>query len=321
MIAWYVHHHGRGHLMRLLAVRPLVRVDDVVVLSSLAEPEALPAGTRWVRLPTDDAVEASGDPATNDPTAGGRLHWAPLGHAGHAQRMAAIAAVLPEADAVVVDVSVEVTALARLLGRRVALVTQPGERTDAPHAMGRALADAVIAPWPALDDAAGPHHVGGISRFEGRRGAGVREPATVLALGGGSDDPEWQAMVERAAASTPGWRWSIAGVGHWLADPWHALTTADVVVSAAGQNAIADLAAAQARAVVVPRPRPFDEQHATAARLEAEGLAVVADASATTWPALLARASASRPDWSRWRVDGAAARAAAAIERTAGLGA
>lgn len=317
MIAWYVHHHGRGHLTRLLAVRPHVR-DEVVVLSSLPAPDPLPARTRWVPLPMDDAVEDGRDPAASDPTAGGLLHWVPLHHAGHAARMATIAATLQTADVVVVDVSVEVTVLARLLGRRVVLVTQPGERTDPAHAMGRALADVVIAPWPATDDAAiDVHHVGGISRFEGRARLGAREPATVLALGGGTSDGEWQAMVERARAATPHWRWSVAGPGRWLDDPWHALTTADVVVSAAGQNAVADLAAAHAHAVVVPRPRPFDEQHATAARLAADGLAVVADAATTSWPALLAQASASRPDWSRWRVEGAAARAATAIERAA----
>lgn len=319
MIAWYVHHHGRGHLTRMLAVRPHVP-HDVVVLSSLPEPDDLPAGTRWVRLPADHLVEDGRDPAMADPTAGGLLHWAPLDHRGHASRLAAIAAVLPEADAVVVDVSVEVTMLARLLGRRVVLVAQPGVRSDVPHVSGRALADAIVAPWPSAsrdDGADGIEHVGGISRFEGRAAPGSRASRTVLALGGGGHDAEWRDMVARAVDGTPGWRWTIADAGAWLDDPWEPLTSAEVVVTAAGQNAIADVAAAGARAIVVPRPRPFGEQHATGRLLEAEGLAVLAHPSERSWSTLLERASASRPDWSRWRVDGAAARAAATIARVA----
>lgn len=321
MIGWYVHHHGHGHRTRFLAVRPHVR-DDVVVFSSLPAVDPLPERTQWVRLERDDEpTAAGGDPALADPTVGGLLHWAPIGHAGHARRLAALAATMPGLDAVVVDVSVEVTVLARLLGRRVVLMTQPGDRTDAAHALGRGMADAVIAPWPApsVGHDAGVDHVGGISRFEGRRRANAPEATHVLALGGGEHDDAWTAMLERAIAATPDRRWTIAGPGRWLEDPWDALTRAEVVVTAAGQNAIADVAAAGARAVVVPRPRPFDEQRRTAERLDAEGLAVLAEAATDAWPELLARAGSSSPDWSSWGVEGAARRAAAVIERTAGI--
>lgn len=321
MIAWYVHHHGRGHVTRLLAVRPHV-ADDVVVLSSLPEPDALPAATRWIRLPRSDRPESGVDPALLHPTAGGALHWAPVGHRGHADRMAAIASVLPLARAVVVDVSVEVTVLGRLLGRPVALFAQPGDRDDRPHALGRSLADAIIAPWPSTpaDAPTGGlvEHVGGISRFEGRAVRRTRSASRVLALGGGATDEAWDSMLALAIAETPGWTWTVRGPRDWVDDPWDELTDADVVVTAAGQNAIADVAAARARIVVVPRPRPFDEQRATARRLIGAGLATPFDAS-ESWSGMLRRASAARPDWSRWQVEGAARRAASIIERTAGI--
>ena len=41
LVGWYVHHHGAGHLTRLLAVRPHLDAD-VVVFSSLAAPVAVP---------------------------------------------------------------------------------------------------------------------------------------------------------------------------------------------------------------------------------------------------------------------------------------
>ncbi|MFM2475491.1 glycosyltransferase, partial [Burkholderia cenocepacia] len=110
------------------------------------------------------------------------------------------------------------------------------------------------------------------------------------------------AMLERAIAATSDRRWTIAGPGRWLEDPWDALTRAEVVVTAAGQNAIADVAAAGARAVVVPRPRPFDEQRRTAERLDADGLAVLAEETTDAWPELLARRLPSNlempPTWS-----------------------
>lgn len=317
-VGWYVHHHGMGHLARFLAIRPHVAAA-VVAFSSLPRPTTLPAGTEWVQLPRDDHDEGAGHPSRAEPTARGALHWAPIGHRGHAERLAAIAARAPRLDAVVVDVSVEVTLLARLLGRRVVLVTQPGVRTDEPHMLGRRLADAVIAPWPADDGAL--HAVGGISRFAERGRSTARRPGSVLALGGGGRDERWDALLHEAAAATPTWRWRIAGGATWLDDPWEALCEAEIVVTAAGQNAIADVAAAGARAIVVPRPRPFDEQRRTAETLDAMGLAVVADASAPgDWQALLARAQALEPDWSAWRVPGAARRAAAVIDRIAAGG-
>ena len=92
-----------------------------------------------------------------------------------------------------------------------------------------------------------------------------------------------------------------------------------VVVGWAGQNSIADLAAADASAVIVPQERPFAEQLETALAVDRAGLAVVATTwpSAAAWPELIERAAHLRPDWSRWEVRGAAARAAAAIDATA----
>jgi len=319
-VGWYVHHHGMGHLTRFLAIRPHVTAS-VVAFSSLPQPAALPDGTTWVQLPRDDEDEGAGAPSAAAPTAGGALHWAPIGHRGHAERLATIAARAPHLDAFVVDVSVEVTLLARLLGRRVVLMTQPGDRTDEPHVLGRRLADAVIAPWPADDGEV--HPVGGISRFATRERSASRRPGTVLALGGGGGggDAAWDAMLREAIAATPDRQWRVAGGATWIEDPWQALCEAEVVVTAAGQNAIADVAAAGASAIVVPRPRPFDEQHRTAAKLDELGLAVVADASAPgDWPALLARAQALEPDWSAWGVRGAAGRAAAIIDRVAAGG-
>nr|WP_255521244.1 glycosyltransferase [Frigoribacterium sp. VKM Ac-1396] len=100
------------------------------------------------------------------------------------------------------------------------------------------------------------------------------------------------------------------------------MATAEVIVTWAGQNTVADLAALGARAVVVPQTRPFDEQLTTAHALDRAGLAVVATSwpADDEWPALIERARGLRPDWSAWQVEGAAARAATVVAEVAGRG-
>ena len=330
-VAWYVHHHGQGHLGRLRAVAPHLDAD-VVALSSLPEPAGLPAHVDWVRLDRDDEPDAGRSPADADPAAGGLLHWAPLLHPGHRGRLARIARELDARGAatIVVDVSVEVTVLARLLGVPPVVVAQPGVRDDEPHALGLRAAARVLAPWPAgVVPAAHLEPVGdrvvftgGISRFEGRAPSAA-ERAGVLVLAGRGGSAVTAEHVDAAARATPGRRWTALGAGgSWSDDPWHELTAADTVVSFAGQNSVADLAVAGARAVVVPQDRPFDEQAVTARALACAGLAVVEPEwpAPERWPEVLDRAAALQPDWSVWGTAGAAARAAEAIADVARRG-
>jgi hypothetical protein len=321
-VGWYVHHHGSGHLMRFLAVRPHLDAE-VVVFSSRPRPASLPERTRWVALDRDDEPIVSADGSTRhprdaSPSAGGLLHWAPLHHPGHAGRLSTIASAAAEErfDAFVVDVSVEVSLLVRLLGIPLILMTQPGERDDRPHELAFAAADAVVAPWPSdRPDPHGrrPHEVGGISRFAGRARTTAPERGRVLLLGGGVPD------ASAVPDDTDAWRWRrIGGDAAWVDDPWHEICAAEIVVCGAGQNAVADLAAAGARAVVIPEERPFGEQQATAAALDAAGLAVVVDRrpSAQEWPALLERARRLEPRWELWQTAGAAQRAARVVADT-----
>ncbi|MEU1099104.1 hypothetical protein ABZ389_38630, partial [Streptomyces sp. NPDC005877] len=78
MIGYYVHHQGRGHLHRAQCVAAQV-AEPVTLLSSLPRPAEWRGP--WVPLPPDTAE----DPV--DHTARGRLHWVPLHHRGHRERM------------------------------------------------------------------------------------------------------------------------------------------------------------------------------------------------------------------------------------------
>lgn len=325
MIGYYVHHQGRGHLHRALAIAAAIG-PTVVGLSSLPRPDGW-AGP-WIELPRDD----DGDVLV-DAEARGRLHWVPEHHAGLRSRMAEISSWIDdvEPELMVVDVSVEVSLLARLHGVPVVTVVLPGVRTDPAHELVHSVARRLLAVWPSearhllrgVDEQSDRLvRVGGVSRYDARevlvvpRDGGPRR-VVVLAGAGGSDLSD--ELVDRARAQTPGWEWTVlGGPGEWVDDPWAILCGADVVVTHAGQNAIAEVAAARRPAVVVPQPRPFDEQDAMAAGLAASGRwpVVVRGAFPTTgWAELLdAAASLDGDEWSTWNDGRGAARAAAVIE-------
>lgn len=332
MIGYYVHHHGRGHATRAGCIARALGDADLTGLGSGAPPDDWPG--RWIRLARDDDPP----PAPGDATAGGTLHWAPPGHAGLQQRtaelMSWIAAERP--DLLVVDVSVEIAVVARAAGVRTVVMGMPGRRGDPPHRLAYRMAEAVLGPWPAwaapLDagaaaDPAPPAPVvpiGPISRFD-RRPRPVTTAATsrhVVLLSGAGGSTISAADVDAARQATPGWSWTVLGPpgGRWHADPWPLLTRAGVVVTHAGQNAIADVAAARAPAVVIPQERPFDEQLHLAAVLERAGLAAVEPRwpAPDRWPALLERVAADGGDrWAAWSAGDGATHAARVIRRLA----
>ncbi|WP_234807565.1 glycosyltransferase [Mycolicibacterium bacteremicum] len=292
----------------------------VTVLTSRPVPEPNPF-TDVIALPRDDDAET-----VHEPTAHGALHWAPHFDIGYTARMAAIADWVRDArpEVMVVDVSVEVATFVRLLGTPVVVVALPGTRTDAPHELVHTLADRIIAGWPRElrePEWLRPHdhktvYVGGISRFDGRPAPspGATGNVVVLSGAGGADE------VAVSGAGSAEWTWLGGRRGQWTADPWPQLADAEVVITHAGQNSIADVAAARRPAIVIPQRRPYDEQRTTATVLDAHGLAVVAPdwPAEDRWPALLRRARDIDTDrWRRWRVRGAADRAATAIEETA----
>ena len=323
MIGYYAHHFGQGHVetARCIAVR---LTDEVTVLSSLPRPPGWPGG--WLTLPRDD-----GEAGELEPTANGQLHWAPLGHRGLRDRMAVIAQWIQDVapSVFVVDVSAEVTALVRLMGTPVVTIVLPGRRRDPAHRLCYTLAETILAPWPASvssilldgDSSWGDkiRHVGAFSRFDDRVPqpvTGSRKHSVLVLLGGGGSGITRQDL-HQAAAATPGWRWTTLGgaTGRWAADPWTALCRADVVVTHAGLNSLAAVAAARKPAVVVPQARPHDEQLMTARALVRTGLAIVAHRwpQAARWPGLLSAAAELSGDrWADWS-PGTGAQAAAEV--------
>ena len=349
-VGWYVHHSGAGHLTRATVVGSVLagRGHDVTLIGSRLG-DAGPQFGR-VELPMDDEGV---DPHRDDVAAGGRLHWVPLRHTGLRARGAAIAAWVERVrpDVLVVDVSVEVTMLARLLGVPVVVVAQPGERDDEPHRLAYDVAAAVLAPWPSgWRGRLAPHlgearakvvEVGGISRWAAgvsrlvpRTSTGVGEGSST-GVGEGSSTGVGEGAVlsgrggfaveglaDRITGSVPQLDWQVLDGRTWVDDPASLIASAEVVVLHAGQNAVADVAALDRPALVLPQPRPFGEQEQMAAALAAAGMARVVPSEkqadpGTDWAAEIEGARRARTAWARWGTDVAAERAADVVEQVA----
>jgi hypothetical protein len=318
-VGYYVHHVGSGHRHRAEVLAGRLRREGVAVtgLSSLPRPTSWVGD--WVRLPRDD------DHHPREVTAHGHLHWAPLLHEGTRGRAAAVSRWLEAAapDLVVVDVSVETLLLARLHGVPAVAVVLPGRRDDPAHLLGLGVAETLVGFWPraahdmtpglpaALRERLVP--VGALSRHPVRAEprqphTGQRTVALLLGSGGhdvGADD------VRAAREATPDWHWRVLGADRstWVEDPSAVLAEADVVVTHAGQNALAETAAARRPAVVLPQSRPHDEQRTTAEVLAGGWPALVHHRwpAAGEWADVLERAAALDPArWSGW-CDGRAA--------------
>jgi hypothetical protein len=326
LIGYYVHHHGGGHAARARAIA--AHLDcRVAMLSSLPARQLRDAELVPLPLDTDGGT----------PTAPPELHYAPLRSRGLSRRMALIAGWIAahEPDVFVVDVSVEVAALARLCGVPVVYVRQTGRRDDAPHRLAYGWASHLLAPYPAwLEPAATPPelrrrtvHAGAITRFDGaprpRDGAAGR-PARVLAIG-----PRALPRAAAIAAAAPGWE-VLAAVsagpdpvpdGVRILDAARIdldlLASCAVVVAPAGANTVAEVAFARCGLVCIPEPRPFDEQSERGRDLERIGAAAVlrSEPADRGWPELLDLALARAARLEPWADGGGAPRAARFLRR------
>lgn len=328
-VLWYLHDHGRGHLARACAVIPLLTAPVVVAAGpGIYDVARRSLDATVVPLPTDVPAEPT---PTRKP-----WHHAPAS-AELRRRSIAVAEVIDgfSCTTAVVDVSMEVTVLARLFGLRTITVRQSGVRTDAAHRLGFASADIVWVPQHrALEPISEPiddrwRFTGPFSRFDGRERfppkAGRAHLALLVVGSGGSGlcvdqwrDAElpygWRVVIAGAAESWD--RDQVSSVGY--VDPIDSLlSVADVVITSAGWAAVADTVAAGARPIVVAERRPFAEQLTRAQAMHSAGLAV----HLARWPApaelpeLLTAARGIDPQrWHHYHDGLGAMRAAAMID-------
>lgn len=316
LVGFYIHHVGHGHLHRAAGLAHAVTEAgcDLAGLSSLPRPEDWPG--EWIQLERDDQPV----PTDTDPTANGRLHWVPRQHPGLRSRMASISAWIARTapSVMVVDVSVEVTLLARLHGVPVISVVLPGRRDDPAHLGGFDAADEVVGFWPGPAEAFLPglpsrlqervRPMGAIARFPVNEEPATDNRRVVMLLGSGGHSIT-ESMLRVAQQQTPDWSWTVLSVQRgWSDDPWSHVLASCVVITHAGEGALAEVAAARRPAVVLPQQRPYDEQQVTAAALRAGDwpVTVLEEWPSSGWSSILDRtASLDGRCWEDW-CDGAA---------------
>ena len=218
----------------------------------------------------------------------------------------------------VVDVSAEITLLARIMSVPAITIRMHGDRSDPGHLAGYEAAVGMLAPFDERieqDDypdwaKSRTFYSGGlcttkdpvISQSEARAKLGLptdKSITLVIAGGGGSGTP--YAPLTVAARALPDALWLVAGPVHreghetdfgnlrelgWIDNLTDYLCAADRVVASAGDNTVHEIARAEKPFLCVPEWRYFDEQQAKAAELAKLGAAV----HLSTWPA-------SIPEW------------------------
>ncbi len=322
-VAFYVHHHGRGHANRTRLLTERWATDAPLhIFTSAPKPFLNWAAGELHVLPPDVSPER--DP-TNDLLDGQVLHYAPTDLPGLQQRMAIIAQWIAEhrPTLFVVDLSVEIALFVRLCGCRMALVRLHGHRDDLAHTAAFRLADHLLAPFPPqLEDAHTPDwvrakttYLGTFSRYDHRQEteaecrqqlqlpAGQPVVTVVNGAGGGA---QVQSKWQEVAQSTPDWLFLLVGrveephdslppnlryIG-FVSDTYPYLRAADVVVGSGGTNTMMEVGAARVPFLSMPEKRPFAEQRCKMEALQRLGLTriVPKDVAPEEWAVLLREA-------------------------------
>ncbi|TXN54655.1 glycosyltransferase [Methylobacterium sp. WL2] len=326
-IGWYVHHQGAGHLQRARAVaaalpRPCTLIGTLAAfdagaiarpgLDVLDLPDDRPLGRPDIGGSELGDSDLSGSDFDGRDGEAGRpeaFHYAPLNHPGVRTRMARIAdwAARTDPALIVVDVSVEVALLARLLSVPTLVVRLAGTRTDRPHLEAFRSATRLLAPFPeALDGAGVPDWVRAKTHYAGFLAAPAQAAAeagddilVVFGRGGAGGDLADLAAAARAVPDRP---WHVLGpvtgsgdlpsnlhLHGWVGDVEARVARAALLVGGGGDGLVA-LAAGQAkRFLCLPEERAYGEQTEKAEALQMLGAAIVHRGwpSAEAWPGLI----------------------------------
>jgi len=280
-IAFYVHHHGSGHVMRSLAIAAHLDHGEVTFLGSDLEryQSIIPERVRCIHLPMDTSAADDHYYAQRD-VAG--LHHAPLNVAGQAARVAILSKYFSENRPLllVVDVSVEVAMLATLCGVPTVIVRQHGTRNDLPHVLAYQNAIGLLAPYgynlqQEEEDwlSKKTYFSGGFSRFNAQVDVTDRNSRQVGVLVGNGGTSIDERFLTTLLSQCAGWHFHVVGeiegidhstsnvtvYGH-VANPLAILSQCGIVIGNAGHNTVMEMASLNKRMIVIPESRPFDEQ-------------------------------------------------------------
>ncbi|WP_185984777.1 glycosyltransferase [Aureimonas mangrovi] len=314
-IAFFVHHQGRGHANRAMALIERMAPDRPVSVLT-AGPQLFEGFARDIEIvPLPDMIGAAvpTERLFAEPTPQ-VMHCVPLGVAEMRRTMRTILDHLDDRQAglFVVDVSAEITLLSRAASVPAVQIRMHGDRSDIGHIGSYEASVGMLAPFDErLEQADYPDYLrartfytGGLcttrdpvpEKLAARRKLGLdpdRRIVVTLTGGGGAGTP--YAPLTVAARAVPDALWLVLGPtlreGHetdfanlrelgWVDNVTDHLAAADIVVASAGDNTVHEVARLGGRLVVMPEWRYFAEQHRKADALVALNAAV----SASAWP-------------------------------------
>ena len=345
-IAFFVHHQGRGHANRTMAlISQFKRERPVSVLT--AGPQLFDGFDRDIEIVTLPNMIGASVPTPRlyaEPTPQ-VMHCVPLGLAEMRGTMRTILSHLDDRDVglFVVDVSSEIALLARIASVPAVQIRMHGDRSDIGHIGSYEASVGMLAPFDErMEQDDYPAHLraktfytGGLcttrdpvpDKTEARARLGLdpnREVIVAITGGGGSGTP--YAPLTVAARAAPEALWLTLGPTHreghetdfsnltelgWVPNVTDYLAAADIVVASAGDNTVHEIARIGQRLIVMPEWRYFGEQARKAEALVRLGAAVSAPAwpgDLAGWQSLLAAARALDGDAIRTLYDPNAAR-------------
>ncbi|GGE22784.1 hypothetical protein GCM10011390_47730 [Aureimonas endophytica] len=353
-ISFFVHHQGRGHANRTMALAAEFARDRPVSMLT-AGPQLFDGFSRDIEIvPLPNMIGAAvPTPRLHAEPTPQVMHCVPLGLAEMRRTMRLILDHLDDRQSglFVVDVSAEIGLLSRVASVPSVQIRMHGDRADIGHVGAYEAAVGMLAPFDERleqDDypaalRAKTFYTGGLcttlaevpTRDEARRRLGLdpkREIIVAVTGGGGSGTP--YAPLTVAARAAPDALWLAIGPTHreghetdfanlaelgWVANVTDYLAAADLVIASAGDNTVHEIARIGRRLLVLPEWRYFGEQRRKAEALVRLGAAVGAPAwpsDLAAWQDLLAKARALDPAAIAPLYDGeAAAKGAAWLER------
>ncbi|MFC3221014.1 glycosyltransferase [Tianweitania populi] len=314
-ISFFVHHQGRGHANRAMALIAQFSEDRPVSVLT-AGPELFAGFKRDIEIITLPNMIGAAVPTARlyaEPTPQ-VMHCVPLGLAEMRRTMRLILDHLDDrrSGLLVVDVSAEIGLLSRVASVPSVQIRMHGDRSDIGHIGAYEAAVGMLAPfderleqedYPAYLRAK-TFYTGGLcttltdvpSKQEARRSLGLdadRELIVVVTGGGGAGTP--YAPLTVAARAAPDALWLTIGPTHreghetdfsnlrelgWVENVTDYLAAADIVIASAGDNTIHEVARIGQKLVIMPEWRYFGEQVRKAESLVQLGAAI----SAPRWP-------------------------------------
>ena len=342
-IAFYVHHHGSGHIMRCLAIAKHLKNCSVTFLGSDLEKYAhlIPANIRCIYLPIDTNLDTNFNTTDNNQVAG--LHYAPLNIQGQRERVSQLTLFFKESHPLllIVDVSVEVAMLARLSGVTYIYIKQHGNRQDIAHEIAYRNAEAIIAPYDAKLEVNTEDWIvekafysGNFSRFTNtfiKPSKVYNNVVTVMiGAGGSSIDSDF---IKHLSDTCLNWKFNVVGdlnssdllpyaenvtLMRRVDEVREIINSSAIIIGNTGHNTVMEIATMGKPFITIPEERPFEEQAVKAKALEQLDLATIVEPTelfTTDWPALLDKAKYKSPDWEMYNNDNALDDISGFIER------